>query len=238
MIVSHTHKFIFIKTRKTAGTSVEIALSESCGAKDIITPLWEDDELARQEWSGRSAQNHKGPFNPLIDVRAAGIRRTRHALRRWHKNQKYWNHMPAVVVRARLGRSIWQDYLTFTIERDPIDKTVSHFYWENFWREHHGHPPLSPSEYARQGKLCVNLPLYTDFQGRVMVDRVLRFESLQDDFNAVCREIGMKTPRPLPRTKSKQRKKKATFEELFTPREQAQIRARFSREATVAGYRV
>ncbi|MEL6382956.1 MAG: chondroitin 4-O-sulfotransferase, partial [Cyanobacteria bacterium J06626_18] len=31
MIISHEYKFIFLKTRKTAGTSIEIALSKFCG---------------------------------------------------------------------------------------------------------------------------------------------------------------------------------------------------------------
>jgi hypothetical protein len=31
VIVSHEHVFVFLKTEKTAGTSVEIALSRSCG---------------------------------------------------------------------------------------------------------------------------------------------------------------------------------------------------------------
>ena len=39
MIISHKHKFIFIKTRKTAGTSIELFLSRFCGPEDIITPF-------------------------------------------------------------------------------------------------------------------------------------------------------------------------------------------------------
>ena len=39
MIVSHKHKFIFLKTKKTAGTSIELALTKLCGDDDIITPL-------------------------------------------------------------------------------------------------------------------------------------------------------------------------------------------------------
>jgi len=37
MIVSRRHRFIFIKTHKTAGTSIEISLSRYCGASDIVS---------------------------------------------------------------------------------------------------------------------------------------------------------------------------------------------------------
>ena len=39
MIISHARSFIFIKTRKTAGTSVEVYLSQHCGPEDVITPI-------------------------------------------------------------------------------------------------------------------------------------------------------------------------------------------------------
>ena len=47
MIVSHKYKFIFIKTRKTAGTSIEYNLSKYLGKEDIITPSSEAYYLAK-----------------------------------------------------------------------------------------------------------------------------------------------------------------------------------------------
>ena len=55
MILSHEHKFIFLRTKKTAGTSIELALSELCGPDDVITPLTREDEARRA--GRRGAQN-------------------------------------------------------------------------------------------------------------------------------------------------------------------------------------
>jgi hypothetical protein len=55
MIVSHEHKFIFLKTKKTAGTSIELALNALCGPDDVITPLTTIDEALRE--GKRGARN-------------------------------------------------------------------------------------------------------------------------------------------------------------------------------------
>ena len=55
MILSHERKFIFLRTKKTAGTSIELALSDLCGPDDIITPLTGEDEARRA--GRRGAQN-------------------------------------------------------------------------------------------------------------------------------------------------------------------------------------
>lgn len=40
MIISHKYKFIFIKTFKTAGTSLEANLSHYCGEDDVVTEIY------------------------------------------------------------------------------------------------------------------------------------------------------------------------------------------------------
>ena len=36
MIISHKHKYIFVKAQKVAGTSVQDALAKECGPNDIV----------------------------------------------------------------------------------------------------------------------------------------------------------------------------------------------------------
>lgn len=56
MIISHEHRFIFIKTIKTAGTSIEVYLSPHCGPDDILTPIQPPEQ-------GHEPRNAGGFYN-------------------------------------------------------------------------------------------------------------------------------------------------------------------------------
>jgi hypothetical protein len=64
MIISHKHKFIFVKTVKTAGTSIEIFLSQHCGPLDVVTPIIPHVEP-------HYPRNHQGYYNhmPAYEIR-------------------------------------------------------------------------------------------------------------------------------------------------------------------------
>ncbi|MBV9787310.1 MAG: sulfotransferase family 2 domain-containing protein, partial [Chloroflexi bacterium] len=120
MIVSHKHRFIFLKTNKTAGTSVEIALSKFCGPDDIITAISVEDERTRRELGYRGQQNHTLSF-------------PRHLFSSWKgwllAGGHLYNHMSAREARSVLGKQIWDSYYKFCIERNPWDRVVSLYYW-------------------------------------------------------------------------------------------------------------
>lgn len=58
MIISHEHKFIFIKTAKTASTSIEVFLSPQCGPEDVVTPI-------RPPVEGHQPRNYEGFVNHM-----------------------------------------------------------------------------------------------------------------------------------------------------------------------------
>lgn len=54
MIVSHRHRFVFVKTRKTAGSSIEAALFPFLGPDDICTGSERDGTPRRNCLEGTS----------------------------------------------------------------------------------------------------------------------------------------------------------------------------------------
>jgi hypothetical protein len=65
MIISHLHRFIFIKNAKTAGTSLEVFLAGHCGPDDIVTPIF-------PAVAGHVPRNHTGYWNHMLgaEIRA------------------------------------------------------------------------------------------------------------------------------------------------------------------------
>ena len=126
MIISHRHKYIFMRTTKTASTSMEIALSRFCGPDDVITPINPEDEPVRNEL-GIFPQNYSRP-RKFWEYRPKDIAR---ALLYKQKAEKklFWNHMSATQVRDKVTQPVWDSYFKFCFVRNPWDRAISRYYW-------------------------------------------------------------------------------------------------------------
>lgn len=223
MIISHSHRYIFIKSEKTAGTSVEAALSQHCSDKDMVTPLgdywFNRDE--RGQWV-HSAMNAEG----------------------------FFQHDPAAEVKRKLPADVWKHYFKFSITRNPWDRVVSDFSWQARNRPelqpqqrwfHKLGAAFDEFKETRQlfrgfvaGDWKTNDRFYL-LDGDLCVDFVIRYERLSEDLAEVCGRVGL-PPVVLPRLKAGLRKEGRSYRDYYDDHTRALVAERHHNDIRLFGY--
>ncbi len=227
MIINHRYRFIFVKTRKTAGTSIEIALSGFCGKDDVITPLAADDEALRTELGLPGPRNHLNADGQF----------------------EYRNHMPAEAIRAAVGADVWAAYHTFSIERNPWDKAISMYYWKSRDGRKRSVPDFRRKSLrdflaVREGQILAgtrpnqfsNFPIYS-IAGMPALDHIGRYEDLAGELVRITETLGLPAAIALPETKSGYRTDRRPYREVMGRDERAVIDRLCAREIEYFGYR-
>lgn len=194
MLISHSNKFIFVKTKKTAGSTVENVLVNNFFdmSQDVCTGSKIDD----------TPRVNIGPKLP---------------------NQPD-GHRPWHMIRDLVGDQVWNDYTTFTVERNPWEKVVSEFYWKTE-RE----PQLkqysddqSNFEYFVDKVLGSWYAAPQDWElygmgDQLMVDHVIQYNQLAEQFTSLMNHLGVNiTQEMVTGTKMKSGYRKKHYTELFT----------------------
>jgi hypothetical protein len=187
VLVCHPKRFIFMKTHKTASTSVEMYFERFCVPEDA--------------WRGTEAVPET--------VSALGVVGSRRDAKR--KGDTWYNHMPAARVRDLLGAETWRGYFKFATVRDPFAQVLSSFFWRTDTAL-----PADDREFARVRRRFARFvrggPLrptavrndlgIVGIDGRVEMDGFVRFERLAEDVAAVCDRLGLPwRPEWMPHTK-------------------------------------
>ncbi len=217
MLVSHRHAFIYTKTIKTAGTSVEAYFERFCLAD---------------------------PEQPISEVRdqyvsEAGIVGARSMAAQSGKYE-WWNHMPAALIRQKLGGEMFGRYFKFCCIRNPFDRVLSAY----FWYDDFGLVKLPKDLPARErleawiaekgvpvdrNKYCIG--------GRYVMDDVVRHENLAADMERICGKLNLPwQPERLPRMKTGVRPAGTSAAEMFTAKARALVEQQFSLELDLFGY--
>ena len=243
MIVNHKYRFIFLKTMKTASTSIEIALSQYCGPDDIVTRLGWRDEPKRSELGFQGPANYLIPKDQYTSQDwVRHFRYAPHRIRRSlvgregdvRKEVSFYNHMPASAVRERLDQEVWNGYFKFCYDRNPWDRAISAYYWEN--RSEKTLPDFYPFlEELQRKDLISNFPIYS-IDGRIAVDRVLHYEKLDSELPELAETLGLPGPLTPARAKQQFRKDRRPYSEVYTDRERDFVAAACANEIRELGY--
>lgn len=180
-LLSHRARFIFLKTHKTASTSVEAALEPLC-APD----------------GARTGDHMRGEL--VSEAGAIGARGKASDFATWR------NHLGAGSVRRLTGRRIWRDYAKITTVRNPYSRMVSMFHSRLEPEERERIADARFDEVRRafglwlQGRWRSNNLNKLTLRGVYCIDHAIYFESLVEDFEALAAALGLASAE-LPRFK-------------------------------------
>lgn len=243
MIVSHKYKYIFLKPRKVAGTSVQVALAKHCGDEDIVTPTSSYTKDVDATAYDDNARNFEG----------------------------YFNHMRPWRLQQKLSAEEWDGYFKFSIVRNPWDMLVSRYFWNmrglvpqmspmEVIRKEIGRSPFNIDSWGKLffavkreltgGRLkeddtfedflkklphnVSNTSYYFDKKNNEICDFVIRFEHLDEDYKKLCEQVGVPYE-PLPSLKTKTRKSR-DYREFYTDETREWVAKEFAKEIEHFGY--
>ena len=229
MIVSHEHKFIFLKTKKTAGTSIELALTELCGSDDVITPLTEIDEA--QARRRRAARRIGGCM-------AGGDRSGRCSSAAGSSSPPPITASTITCLRRKPARCIddkvWRSYFKFAFDRNPWDRQVS-FYHHRYRNE--TAPPTFASFMHEDARARIdNYDIYS-IDGDVAVDFVGRYRE-SGGRSASLRSVtsASASSAELPRAKTNFRRSTLPYRDYYDDETRGIVARWYAREIELLDY--
>jgi len=176
MIISHKHKFIFLKPYKVAGSSLEYAMSSVLGPSDVVTYLSKEEE--KQRWRSLSIkeQNNK---TKLVDLLRKPQKKHIKQLQKLRWPKIFHPHAKAEEVKEFLTDPVWRGYQKISVVRNPWHYLLSFYYWNP------GGEARKPfSEWIFDNRHLIGANNYQYFiKGNCVIDYFVRFESITADVN-------------------------------------------------------
>lgn len=215
MLISYSHRFIFIHIYKVAGTSIADALERyTAQGLDRRSPVI--------RFLRSLGVHHLVPRQRLRKVRAQ-------------------RHATARTIRAELPPEIFRDFYKFAFVRNPWDWQVSLYHFALNDPSHAQHQ-LTKSfgsfekylEWRVNGHYRLQKDFVVDDEGQLIVDFVGRYETLARDFAMICNRLGIDNP-PLPHRRSSAHREYRTY---YTPRTAALVAEAFKEDIEFFGYEV
>ncbi len=209
MIISHTHRFIFVHVAKTAGRSVKRALRpyRHNHRQYLVNRL-----LAKVG----IRVNHFGPY----------------------RRKRFRVHESARTLRRCLPEHVFSSYFKFAFVRNPWDLIVSRYCHLIRNPEHQHHTKVRKlGSFERFLEFTVardhghQHSRLTDRDGTLLVDFLGRFERLQADFARICQRIGVDVP-----LGHEHRSQRDHYSAYYNARTQAMIAEHYSQDIEMFGY--
>jgi Sulfotransferase family len=220
VLVSFQKQFIYTKTNKTAGTSVEVFFEPYCLPPEGYQPAHFREETV----TDYGVVGFRGPNKPAGTL--------------------WYNHMPAARIREYLGRDVWNEYFKFCVVRNPFDKLVSMYCFQRSRETNEDKVGQEFSlvrrdflDWIKDRRFVPDRDRYM-IDGTVCVDYFIRFETLREGLGEACQRLGLERDvSELERFKSDTRPANRHFFEFYDDAARAVVAEAYAFELDYFGYR-
>ena len=178
MLLSIKYNFLFVHIAKTGGTSVRAALNPLRWRDPYYVPMFLCSKISK------------------LTGHRIGVKFPRHA--------------KVIAAKEMLPRELFDNLFKFAFVRNPWDLQISSYHhirrerphllagindFEQFlrWKL----DPARPYQYHIDTSIELQSDYLVDLNGKIIVDFIGKYEQLQEDFDEVCRRIGI-TSKTLP----------------------------------------
>lgn len=186
MIICHSRKFIFVKSMKVAGTSLEIALSKYCGPGDILSPFGQKDEEKRRVLGYTGGQNNMVPW------REKTLKDWARLILRQKRRRLYYSHDTAQKIKSTVPQSVWENYLKIAVVRNPFDYAISRYFWEIKRAAQRPNSTPLPAFHVwltANPEILLENQRITHIDGKCAVDVMIRYEHFETDLTALSTKM-------------------------------------------------
>lgn len=214
MLLSYRYNFLFVHIAKTGGTSVRAALAPLRWRDPLYWPAFLCSRLSH-----------------LTGHRIAS---------------KLPRHAKVIAAKEMLPHEVFDRLFKFAFVRNPWDLQVSS--WHHIRRERphllqgiEDFPafirwkldPARPYQYHIDTSIELQSDYLKDLSGKIIVDFIGHYETLQDDFDKVCRTIGI-APKQLPH--KRQAKDRSDYRKYYSDEIAELVAQRFKPDVEAFGY--
>lgn len=212
-MLSIKHKFLFIHVPKTGGNSIQ----------NILADYSEDTVIANEE--------HQD------GIERFEIRNSIYKLKKHSKLSRY---------RKLLDAELYQQLFKFATIRNPWDRMISMYF-----SPHRGTDKWDRGEFVRMVQNSTTLQDYItlpSYSNKILkhlglptrpqpldrdIDYLIRFETLNDDFNTACKKIGLPATTKLPVRNRSDRKH---YSHYYDDELRTLVKQKFANEIAYGGY--
>ena len=209
MIISYSKNFIFMHSRKTAGSSITAALNQYLAKNDIQLGAW-PDTIATGGQLNRLVRKiaFRSPLITLLPSLKYSLKTSRLGFEPYSVNEavrlKYYKsgllggtHSSATNVR-QFDPEHWQRSFKFGFVRNPWDHAISDFHWRRYIKKNNTvnfkefvlrlQDSKRPDPEQLRPPIVTNWSIYS-IDNTVEIDYMARYENLHEEIEIISKKL-------------------------------------------------